>query len=193
MMMREDLPRFSMPEKIAGDKVILVRRSTEFDTDLWNLIDRSRELLRPYLFWVDGTRSIADVHKISELFEKNFYEQNFFEYVFLDKQTGRLVGAGGVHTLSYERRSAEFGYYRDKNAGGQGYISEAVNLLVKELSALGIHRFVIKCDVENTASAAVAERCGFVKEGCLKDGIYGYGEYHDEFVFAKVNEERENA
>ena len=48
---------------------------------------------------------------------------------------------------------------------------------------------MIRCDVENLASAEVAKRSGFVGEGIAKDGIYGYGEYHDEYVFAKINKD----
>lgn len=192
-MPREDLPKFSMPEKIVGENVVLVPRTEAYDEALWQLIDKSRVFLRPYLFWVDGTCSVADVHKISLSFYKNFQEQNFFEYVFLDKQTKKLVGAGGAHTVLYNKRQAEFGYYRDVEASGKGYVSEAVSLLAKELFARGIHRLVIKCDVENIASAAVAKRCGFTCEGVAKDGIYVYGEYHDEYVFAKINGEKNNA
>ena len=188
-MLQEDLPKFAMPEEIVGEKVVLVPRVSAYDEEIWQLIDRSREFLRPYLFWVDKTRSVDEVHKISELFWKNFEERNFFEYLFLDRKNRKLVGAGGVHTVAYDRRQAEFGYYRDIAAGGKGYVSEAIGLLSEELFKRGIHRLVIKCDTDNKASAAVAKRCGFVCEGILKDGIYAYGEYHDEYVFAKIKKE----
>lgn len=187
--MRADLNKFAMPEKIVGQRVVLVPRNHQYDAKIWELIDGSRAFLRPYLFWVDNTKSVADVSKISEMFFAAFTESKYFEYVFLDKQSGRLVGAGGAHTIDYERRVAELGYYRDVESGGHGYVSEAVALLSQELFAKGIHRLVIRCDVENLASAEVAKRSGFVCEGIAKDGIYGYGEYHDEYVFARINKE----
>ena len=192
-MIREDLPKFSMPREIVGERVILVPRTPAYDEELWRLIDRSREFLRPYLFWVDKTCSVNDVHQISELFWKNFEERNFFEYLFLDRNSKKLVGAGGAHTVSYERRQAEFGYYRDVAAAGHGYVCEAVELLSRALFERGIHRLIIRCDVSNTASAAVARRCGFIREGILKDGIYAYGEYHDEYIFAKIRKETDYA
>ena len=184
------LERFSLPEKIVGEKVILVPRTHEFDEVLWQLIDSSREFLREYLFWVDDTRSIEDVKKVTDIFSKNWDECNSFEYVFFDKKSNKMVGAGGIHTVSYMNRMAEYGYYLDENARGNGYASEFVKLLEKELFARGIHRLVIECDEKNPASAAVAKRNNFVFEGLLRDAKYAYGEYRNEMVFAKINEEK---
>ena len=181
------LSKFSLPKRIIGEKVIIRPRTHKYDKDLWGLIDSSRDFLRPYLYWVDGTKSIKTVRKITDLFIKNFNERSSFEYVFLDKQTKKLVGAGGIHTVSYEHHYAEFGYYLDKSAVGYGYVTETVNLLTQELFARNIHRAVIMCDVENTASAAVAKRCGFEFEGVQKGARCAYGQYRDIAVYAKIN------
>ncbi len=179
--------KFSLPEKISGERLILVRRGHEHDEALFQLIDGSREFLRRFLFWVDDTRTIDDVRKVTDIFSKNWDEQNSFEYVFLDKQSGKMVGAGGIHTVSYMNRMAEYGYYLDKNAVGNGYASEFVRLLEKELFSRNIHRLVIECDADNKASAKVAERNGFVYEGCLKGAKFAYGGFRDELIYAKTN------
>ncbi len=179
--------KFSLPTEIVGDKVVICQRTHAFDESLWQLIDSSRDFLRPYLFWVDDTRGVDDVRTVTDIFENNFRQQASFEFVFLDKETRKLVGAGGIHTVSYMHRYAEFGYYLDKNATGHGYITEVVNLLSRELFAHGIHRLIITCDAENKASAAVAERCGFAREGRMVGARYAYGKYHDQFLYAKIN------
>lgn len=179
--------KFSLPEKISGERLILLRREHEHDEELFKLIDGSRDFLRRFLFWVDDTKTIDDVRKVTDIFLKNWDEQNSFEYVFMDKQNGKMVGAGGIHTVSYMNRMAEYGYYLDKDAVGNGYASEFVHLLEKELFSRNIHRLVIKCDTDNKASAKVAERNGFSYEGRFKGARFAYGEFRDVFVYAKIN------
>ena len=179
--------KFLLPTEIIGNGIIIKQRSHKFDEDLWQLIDSSRDFLRPFLYWVDDTKSVADVINVTDIFLNNFNNKESFEYVILDKNTQKLVGAGGVHTVSYMHNWAEFGYYIDKTAVGNGYVTEFVNLLSAELFKRNIHRLVITCDVENKASAAVAKRCNFAFEGIMKEARLGYNEYRDQMLFAKIN------
>lgn len=181
-----ELEKFFLPEELIGKKVILRPRSHQYDKGLFQLIDSSRIFLREFLFWVDGTDSVDKVKQITDLFQENWKKGEAFEYVFLDKQTEKLVGAGGIHTISRLHRYAEYGYYLDKNATGQEYVSEAVELLGAELFKKGIHRLQIVCDVQNHASAAVAKRCGFALKGIMKESRFAYGEYRDMLMFAKL-------
>lgn len=181
------LEKFSLPEEIVGERVVLVPRRHEFDEALFELIDSSRNFLREYLFWVDDTRSVDDVRKVTDIFQENWKKQDAFEFVFLDRESRRLVGAGGIHTISYLHHYAEYGYYLNQKEVGHGYITEAVRLLEKELFQRGIHRLIITCDVNNQASAAVARRCGFELEGKMCEARFAYGSYRDELLFAKIN------
>ncbi len=182
----EKYEKFSLPEEIAGEKIILRRRVHAHDAELFALIDRSRAHLREFLFWTDGTKSVEDVRVVTDIFSANWDALASFEFVFFDKISGRMVGAGGVHTISHMNRTAEFGYYLDKDACGNGYATEFVRLLERELFAHGIHRCIIECDADNAASAAVAQRLGYVLEGKLRDAKFAYGKYRDELVFAKL-------
>lgn len=183
----KEFKKFSLPEKIIGERVIIERRSHKHDENLFNLINNSREFLRTYLFWVDDTQSVDNVKNVTDIFDNNWDEQKSFEYVFLDRETQQLVGAGGIHTISHMHHWAEFGYYLAQNATGHGYVTEVVNLLTQALFDKGIHRVVIECDKQNTASAKVAERCGFEYEGCQKQARFAYGGYRDTLIYAKLN------
>lgn len=185
----EHYEKFSLPEKISGEKIIVRRRTHEHDTELFALIDRSRAHLRPFLFWIDGTKTEADVRTVTNIFSKNWDEQNSFEFVFFDKISGAMAGAGGVHTISHMNRTAEFGYYLAADACGKGFATEFVRLLEKELFARGIHRCIIECDANNAASAAVAKRLGYTLEGRLRDAKLADDGFRDELVFSKLAHE----
>lgn len=185
----ETYRKFSLPEEICGEKIVVRRRTHAHDEELFALIDRSREHLRKYLFWVDGTKTLDDVRVVTDIFSKNWDEQNSFEFVFFDKAAGTMAGAGGVHTISHMNRTAEFGYYLSADACGNGFATEFVRLLERELFARGIHRCIIECDAENTASANVARRLGYTLEGKLREAKLAYGSYRDELVFSKLENE----
>jgi len=62
------------------------------------------------------------------------------------------------------------GYIADVEQVGNGYVTEAVVGLVRELfEEAGAHRIQIETDDTNSRSIGVAERCGFVKEGHLRE------------------------
>ena len=90
--MRADLNKFAMPEKIVGQRVVLVPRNHQYDAQIWELIDGSRAFLRPYLFWVDDTKSIADVSKISEMFLPPLQRADILNMCFW---TSKAVGWSG--------------------------------------------------------------------------------------------------
>lgn len=191
----QEFPKFSLPEEIVGEKIVIRRRTHAHDAELLALVERSREHLRRFLFWVDGTRTLHDVSVVTDIFARNWDAQNSFEFVFFEKaagtaagavSVGKMVGAGGVHTISHMNRMAEFGYYLDRDACGNGFATEFVRLLERELFARGIHRCVIECDSENAPSARVAKRCGYTREGLLRDAKFAYGVFRDELVFSKL-------
>lgn len=62
------------------------------------------------------------------------------------------------------------GYFADVDHEGQGYVTEAVRgVLVFIFAHLHGHRVGIECDDSNQRSIRVAERCGFVPEGHIRE------------------------
>lgn len=74
--------------------------------------------------------------------------------------------------------------YDDRHAG-QGYTSEAVQLLVDYLTATKKqHRIHLVIVPGNGASVRVAEKCGFVLEGTARGAFYNDGRNHDVLLYS---------
>lgn len=98
--------------------------------------------------------------------------------VFL-KDSNDFVAQIYLGKLNDDLPEFDLGYIADVDYEGNGYVTEAVRAVVKELfEKVKAHRIQIETDDTNSRSIGVAERCGFVREGHLRknkraiDGSY---------------------
>ncbi len=105
-----------------------------------------------------------------------------------DLDTGRFVGASGLHRIDWGARRFEVGYWLRSSAGGRGLMTEAVEGIVAfARDRLEANRVEIRCDVRNLRSRRIPERLGFTLEGILRKGAQApAGGLEDVMVFAKV-------
>jgi RimJ/RimL family protein N-acetyltransferase len=90
-----------------------------------------------------------------------------------DGETGRLVGSFGLKHTDWQARVTEVGYLVAPFARGQGIASEGLAAISRwVLYEQGFHRLQLTVAVENHASHRVARKCGFVKEGVLRQAGY---------------------
>lgn len=79
------------------------------------------------------------------------------------KADGAGIGMIGLHPR--KDGAFEFGYWLGEPYWGQGYASEAANLLLDAADAGGIAPIVAGHYADNPASGRVLEKCGFVYTG----------------------------
>ena len=178
---------FRLKEELEGKNVRLVKRRHEFDSEMLDVINANRAFLRPYLFWVDKTRGREDVAAATRHFNESWAAQTKFAYALIDKHSGKLLGSIDVHDIDLTNRTAAIGYWLRKDKTGFGYMSDAVQTLVRAVFDKGVRRLEITCDSLNRASAGVALRNGFEYEGTQREAIYTYGEFHDREVYVRFN------
>lgn len=78
----------------------------------------------------------------------------------------------GIIKAKREQHKAQVGYVVDEAFRSRGIATEALNKMVVVLCREpDIHRIWAMCAVDNTASSAVLEKCGFVREGILRRWI----------------------
>lgn len=92
-----------------------------------------------------------------------------FMGVFL-KEPERFVAQLYIGLVNRNVNEFGIGYFSDVEHEGKGYVTEAVNIVVKTLfEQLNAHRLRIETDDTNIRSIGVAERCGFVREGHIRE------------------------
>jgi ribosomal-protein-alanine N-acetyltransferase len=93
----------------------------------------------------------------------------FFLGVF-KKKTGEFVGQIYVGPVNWSLPEFQIGYVADCDHQGKGFITEAVKGVLQFIfQHLGAHRVRLECDETNVRSLRVAERCGMVREGLVRE------------------------
>jgi len=105
---------------------------------------------------------------------------------------GELAGGVGLHPQAGESGGiAKFGYWLGRAYWGRGLATEAGRLLVQHaFRAFDLRRLEARVAAPNCASARVLEKCGFTREGILRDGfVERNGAVHDAFLFGLLRSE----
>lgn len=95
--------------------------------------------------------------------------ESFFLGAF-DKATGEFVAQIYIGVVNWDLPEFELGYVADVDHEGQGYVTEAAQGALRFIfDYLGAHRVRLECDDMNKRSYRVAERCGLVLEGHIRE------------------------
>lgn len=89
-------------------------------------------------------------------------------FAALDRD-GRFVGLGLAPEIDRAAGELELGYIVAREARDRGVGSEILRLITRwALDEVGAQRVYLIIDVENPASARIAERCGYRLEGIMR-------------------------
>lgn len=178
-----------VPEEIRTERLLLRPFRNGDGPALLEALDESRAELNPWFFF---RRTIATRDDAEDLCRQKHAEwmlRSVLAYaIFDERENGRYLGSVDLVKINWERRTFEIAYYLRSSATGNGYMSEAVRALTAiALNDLSANRIELWCDVENVRSMRVAERCGFILEGRLRNrGISLDGAPRDMFVYAII-------
>ncbi len=100
----------------------------------------------------------------------------------------RVLGSCGLVSVDADHRVAEIGYWVAAEARGIGVAQRAVSALIGwALGVGGMHRLEIYVEPSNTASCAVAQGVGAVREGVARGKALVQGAWADMAVYAITN------
>ena len=154
--------RLFMRPPRAGDGLMLHAAITE------SLLELRRFLAS--LPWVAVEQTIASAESYCRNAQANFIARKDMPFLLLEKTTGQLVGAAGLHRTEWTTPKTEVGYWGRVSKSGHGFISEAVAALTDyAFLQLRAVRVELITDEANHASRKVAERCHFALEGILRN------------------------
>ncbi len=153
---------------------------------MFRYVDRDRDRLRRWLFWVDAMQSADDERAWIEKAIAEWDAGELFGYGIFRRADGLYLGNIGVHAIAWEHARCEIGYWILGDFEGAGFMSEAVRVLERALFAHGFNRIEIRCDALNARSAGVPRRNGYALEGTLRQHAYEQGRFRDTLVFSKL-------
>ncbi|MDF2520434.1 MAG: acetyltransferase [Clostridia bacterium] len=128
-------------------------------------------------------------------------EQKWFESIsaFSDNysfaietlQEGKYIGGCGVNKLDWKNSVATVGIFiGDKDYWGKGYGTDAMKVLVKFIfEQMNINKVKLFVYSFNERAVKSYEKCGFAREGVLRQEIFRDGKYHDEYIMGILKDE----
>ena len=177
------------PRRIDCGDFELVKPDVKFDmaVELFNMVDKNRESLAPWLGWVDYVKSPEDEFSVVESVAKNDTGKYF---IVVDL---KVVGMLGFVQEHKSKQTVEIGYWLDKDMNGRGIMTRAVKQLMKlAFEIWNANRVEIQAAVENIKSRAIPERLGFNQDGVLRQReIVREGEIQDVVMYSKLKSEWE--
>ncbi|MGK7377110.1 GNAT family N-acetyltransferase [Planococcus sp. 1R117A] len=175
-----------------GKKIYLRRLTFDDLEDLVDLEIRNKELFeqfsvtrRPDFYSIEGQALRLQMQ------EENWQKDEQYNFgIFLN---GEDILVGSINLVQVVRgpvQSAIMGYTIDQLHNGQGYATEAVNLLVDfAFQELQLHRIEAGVMPHHVASIRVLEKAGFHKEGIAIKNVQINGAWQDHQILAIINPE----
>ena len=104
------------------------------------------------------------------LFEKTKRSTKSFHLGIAEKESSEVIGDLFVYLIENDRM-AQIAIRLSKDKQGRGYGTEALSAMTKFcFENTELQRLWTQVDVRNTASSRILEKCGYTKEGLIRQG-----------------------
>ncbi|NYT12270.1 MAG: GNAT family N-acetyltransferase [Methanomassiliicoccales archaeon] len=116
------------------------------------------------------------------------------EVFSIETKEGELIGNIGLMKFDWVSRKVTMGIViGEKVHWGSGYGSDAIMTLLSYLfEELNINRVHLEVDTANQRAVHCYEKCGFVKEGILRQVRWKRGRFKDNYIMSILREEWES-
>lgn len=153
--------------------------------ELFTLADANRAHLAEFLPWIDDIQSFIDTQTYIQQGLRQFASNDGFQAgLWLDDA---LIGSIGHHSIDWNNRKTEIGYWLDKSHVGHGYMTHALEAVLQySFETYQLNRVQLRIAVNNTRSRNLAHIQGFTLEGILREDIMIRGKYVDHALYAML-------
>lgn len=101
------------------------------------------------------------------------------------------IGGCGINNIDWKNSVVEVGIFiGDKNLWGKGYGTDAMKILIRFIfDQMNINKIKLKVFSFNERGIKSYEKCGFKKEGILRQEIFRNGKYYDDILMGLLRNE----
>jgi [ribosomal protein S5]-alanine N-acetyltransferase len=176
--------------KIEGERIFL-RDHQASDLDAYHAWLSDPDTTH-YLAWRSTSREASLIQLAEAMYENEQQPRRKYYLAAVLKSTQQILGDAGftIESQNADGGVAELGYFLLKPYWGQGYATEAVQLLLNYcFTTLHLHKVRATCDAENRASEHVLQKCGMVREAYRKKQALLDGQWRDRLEYALLVED----
>lgn len=162
----------ALPKRLDTDRLFL--RPYRADDAPWYFAMAQRN--RDHLARHESGNSIFSIHcetdaaRVLRDFAAQWQARTAFVLGVFLRDTKEFVGQIYLGITNNALPALNLGFFADCAHVNQGYLTEAARRAVAfAFDDLGAHRVGLWCDDTNTGSSRVAERCGFILEGHIRE------------------------
>ncbi len=121
-----------------------------------------------YKFWGKGPDKTEKNPEL--LFEKESKPTKSFHLGIAEKSNNKIVGDIWIYLIEQDRM-AQVALRLSRAVHGQGYGTESLSAMTRFcFENTELKRLWTEVDVRNTASCRILEKCGYTKEGLIRQG-----------------------
>jgi ribosomal-protein-alanine N-acetyltransferase len=119
-----------------------------------------------------------------------FYSNDGIYFAIARKDNNQLIGSLGFSGYIRHHNRVELSYDLSKDYWRQGITNKAINAIVKYgFETMNFNRIEAFTVTENIASEKLLEKCGFKKEGLLRQHRFHKQKYIDVYIFSLIKED----
>lgn len=185
--------RRNLPEQIETERLLLRAYQAGDGRLLYAAGQRNRDHLSRFETGnlILHLRDEAQAEGVCRELVTDWQAGKYFFFGIFEKPRGEWVGQVYVEPVRWEVPVFGIGYIADVEHQGKGYITEAVKAVVRVLfEDLKVHRVQADCHEANERSWRLLERCGFQREGHLRENrLEPDGTYHGDYLYGLLRQE----
>jgi len=174
-----------------NENLLLRTYEHEDAQELFRCIDESRNHLRGFLNWIDGTTKVEHSEQFIEHAQLQIDNQKgIILGIFWDN---KIIGSVGMHNWDQHLNKAHVGYWIAKEFEGRGLMLLSVVRFIDFLFArLELNKIEICYIPKNERSHALAARLGAKIEGVLRQNVKMNGHLEDLVIAGILRHEWSN-
>lgn len=134
---------------------------------------------------------VSHSESLARQLASDWVARKHFIFALFDQQTDDWVGQIYVGPTNWDLPAFHVGYAADIRYEGKGYISEGLKRVLDVLfNVIGARRVSSECHEGNTRSWRLLERCGFKREGHLRENKkQSDGSFQGDFIYGLLKRE----
>ncbi|MFV8258000.1 GNAT family N-acetyltransferase [Bdellovibrio bacteriovorus] len=146
-----------------GNSGVSVRKQDARHAEsVFEKVQAQKERLQEFLSWPVHINTLEDQLSFSRKADMQWAAGQAYHFqIFKDEI---FAGAISIHSLNYQARSFEFGYWLDSESEGNGLMTKSLQLLMTAMAERGWIQAKIRTPLQNIRSQRVAQKLGMTSD-----------------------------